>query len=84
MMPVHRDSELAHIAERFFGYGRWDAPFRFIGRPEAERRNSPQPRTPLPGMDGIEMRSGIHLAFRLHEKFFRCLRSFHKGGKSHR
>jgi len=26
--------ELAHMAEHFFGYGRWDAPFWFIG-PEA-------------------------------------------------
>src|ERR1035438_9104836 len=31
LMPVHRDSELAAMAEHFFGYGRWDAPFWFIG-----------------------------------------------------
>jgi hypothetical protein len=33
-MPVHRDSELAHMVEHFYGYGRWDAPFWFVG-PEA-------------------------------------------------
>ena len=34
-MPVHRDSELAQMAKDFYGYGRWDAPFWFIGREAA-------------------------------------------------
>jgi hypothetical protein len=34
MKPLHRDFELAQMAEHFFGDGRWDAPFWFIG-PEA-------------------------------------------------
>jgi hypothetical protein len=25
------ESELAHMAEHFYGYGRWDAPFWFMG-----------------------------------------------------
>lgn len=31
-------TELAHMAEHFFGYGRWDAPYWFIG-PEAAMDN---------------------------------------------
>jgi hypothetical protein len=30
-------SALDHMAEHFFGYGRWDAPYWFVG-PEAECR----------------------------------------------
>jgi hypothetical protein len=37
-MPVHRDSELDHMAGHFFGNGRWDAPFWLI-RPEAGMGN---------------------------------------------
>jgi hypothetical protein len=35
MKPLHRDFELAQMAEHFFGYGRWEAPYWFIGREAA-------------------------------------------------